>query len=153
LPRGLAIGLIYLGLVALLTIIGLLVIPPLVQQSQDLWKRLPELIDDGQAQLMRYGLLKHPVTLEEAVRNVPGPGDAFGRVTTAVTVVVSGIVAFVTILILTAYLLVESDSLFNGFTRLFPRAERPRVDAVARKISSKVSAWLNGQLILAGSIG
>ena len=41
--------------------------------------------------------------------------------------------AFVTILILTFYLLIESESLFAGFARLFPRAERPRVEAVARE--------------------
>ncbi len=56
-------------------------------------------------------------------------------------------------LILTFYLLVESDALFAGFVRLFPRPERPRVEAMALKISTKISAWLNGQLILAGTIG
>jgi predicted PurR-regulated permease PerM len=153
LPRAFAIAIIYLALVGLFTALGLLVVPPLVQQAQDLWTRMPELIDRGQQLLIRYGLLQHPLTLEEAVRNAPGPGDALGRVTTALTVVVGGLVAFLTILVLTFYLLVESDALFMGFTRLFPRADRPRVDAVARQISGKVSAWLNGQLILAGTIG
>jgi len=36
---------------------------------------------------------------------------------------------------------------------LFPSDNRPRVKEAARKISTKVSAWLNGQLILAGTIG
>ncbi len=153
LPRAVAILVIYLALVAGLTIVGLLVIPPLVDQAQGLWRQLPELIENGQQWLMGYGLLNHPITLEEAVRQAPGPSDAVGRVATALSVVVGGLVAFATVLILTFYLLIESDDLFLGFTRLFPRAERPRVDAVARKISTKVSAWLTGQLILAGSIG
>src|SRR5262249_39329993 len=121
LPRGIAILVIYLALVGLLTVIGLLVVPPLVQQAQDLWTRLPDLIHRGQALLVRYGLLSHPITLEEAVRRAPGPTDAVGRVATALSVVVSGMVAFVTILILTFYLLVESDALTLGFTRLFSR--------------------------------
>ena len=153
LPRGLAILVIYLSLVAGLTLLALLVVPPLLDQAQDLWRALPQILDRAQAQLIAYGLLQHPVTLEEAVRSAPGPGDTVGRVATAVTAVVTGIVAFGTILILTFYLLIESDVLFDGFTRLFPRSERARVDTVARKISSKVSAWLHGQLILAGSIG
>ncbi len=152
-PRWLAILGIYLSLVAAFTILGLLVVPPLIQQAQDLWTRLPELIDRGQAVLVQYKLLNHPLTLEEAVRQAPGPSDAMGRVATAVSVVAAAVVAFVTILILTFYLLLESDSLFDGFTRLFPRADRPRVDAVARQISTKVSAWLHGQMILAGTIG
>jgi predicted PurR-regulated permease PerM len=94
------------------------------------------------------------VTLEEAVRNAPAsPGNAFGTVATALTGAVRGVFAFLTILILTFYLLVESDSLFRGFARLFPSRERPRVVEASNEISTKVSAWLSGQLILAGTIG
>jgi predicted PurR-regulated permease PerM len=153
LPRWFAILVIYLALVGGLTTVGLMVVPPLVEQSRDLWRRLPELIDQGQALLMRYGLLSHTITLEEAVRAAPGPGDAVGTVAMAVTRVFTGLFAFVTILILTFYLLLESDTLLAAFVRLFPGAERSRVQDVATKISTKVSAWLNGQLILAGSIG
>lgn len=152
-PRWLAILLIYLVVVGTLTLVGLLVVPPLIAQSQDLWRRLPQLLDRGQEFLIRYHLLEHPITLEEAVRKAPGPGDAVGTVATAVTRVFGGLLAFLTLLILTFYLLLESESLFLGFVRFFPRAERPRVESVARKISTKVSAWLSGQLILAGSIG
>jgi predicted PurR-regulated permease PerM len=152
-PRWLAVLMIYLVIVGTLTLLALLVVPPLVSQSQDLSQRLPELLDKGQQFLIRYGILEHPITLEEAVRNAPGPGDAVGTVALAVSRVVGGIFAFLTILILTFYLLLESETLFVGFIRFFPRAERPRVENVARQISTKVSAWLNGQLILAGSIG
>ena len=82
-----------------------------------------------------------------------GPATPWARSPSALTFAFGGIVAIITILILTFYLLVESDSLFAAFARLFPRAERPRVEEVASKISTKVSAWLNGQLILAGMIG
>jgi predicted PurR-regulated permease PerM len=37
--------------------------------------------------------------------------------------------------------------------RLFPPADRPRVDSAARAITVKVSAWLGGQLFLAAVIG
>jgi predicted PurR-regulated permease PerM len=152
-PRWLAILLIYITIVGALTVVGLLVVPPLVQQAQELWRRAPELLDRGQDFLIRYGLMSHRITLEEAVRSAPGPGDAVGTAFTAVTSVFAALLALVTILILTFYLLVESDSLFAGFARLFPRAERPRVEEASRKISAKVSAWLSGQLILAGTIG
>jgi predicted PurR-regulated permease PerM len=74
-------------------------------------------------------------------------------VATAVTNVIASIFAFVTILILTFYLLIESDTLFGAFARLFPLADRPRVTDASSEISRKVSAWLSGQLILAGTIG
>ncbi len=154
LPRWLAILIVYVAIVGTLTLVGLLVVPPLVSQAQELWAQLPTLLDKGQAWLVEYGLLAHPLTLEEAVRSSPAaPGDAVGTVAMAVTGVLGGILAFITVLILTFYLLIESDSLFAGFARLFPRADRPRVEEASRKISTKISAWLSGQLMLAGTIG
>jgi predicted PurR-regulated permease PerM len=153
LPRWLAILVVYLTIVAVLTLVGLLVIPPLIDQSQELWNRAPSLLESTQTFLLAHGLLNHRITLEEAVRAGPAPGNAVGTVATAVTSIVGGLFGFVTILILTFYLLTESESLSAGFARLFPRGERPRVETAARKISGKVSAWLSGQLILAGTIG
>jgi predicted PurR-regulated permease PerM len=154
LPRWLAILVIYVVFVGTLTAVGLMVVPPLLDQAAELWRQTPELLDRGQTLLMKYGLLDHRITLEEAVRSAPtSGGNAVGTVAFALTRVVGGIFGFLTILILTFYLLVESDKLFSGFARLFPRAERPRVEEAAQKISTKVSAWLNGQLILAGTIG
>jgi predicted PurR-regulated permease PerM len=153
-PRWLAILVVYVVIVGSLIVIGLLVVPPLISQAQELWARFPEWLDRGQSFLMRIGLLSHKITLEEAVRSAPAsPGNAVGTVATAVTQVVTSVFAFVTILILTFYLLIESQSLFAGFARLFPPAERARVADASSKISTKVSAWLNGQLILASTIG
>jgi predicted PurR-regulated permease PerM len=153
LPRWLAILVVYLTIVAVLTFVGLMVIPPLIDQSQELWNRAPALLDAAQTFLLSHGLLNHRITLEEAVRAGPAPGNAVGTVATALTTIVGGVFGFVTILILTFYLLTESESLSTAFARLFRRVDRPRVEAAARKISSKVSAWLSGQLILAGTIG
>jgi predicted PurR-regulated permease PerM len=153
LPRWLAILLVYGLIVATLAEVGLLIVPPLIDQAQELWKQLPSLVERAQTRLIDFGLLDHPLTLEEAVRSGPAPSNAVGTVATAVTRVFSGMFGFITILILTFYLLVEAESLMSGFARLFPRGERPRVEEASRKISAKVSAWLSGQLILASTIG
>jgi predicted PurR-regulated permease PerM len=153
LPRWLAILLIYLFIVGVLTLIGLLVVPPLIDQAQDLSKRIPELLERGQQFLIDHHVLDHKITLEEAVRSAPGPGQAAGTVASAVAGVFTAILTMITMLILTFYLLVESDVLFQAFARLFPRPDRPRVQAASLKITAKVSAWLSGQLILGGTIG
>jgi predicted PurR-regulated permease PerM len=153
LPRWFAILIIYVTVILLATICGLLIVPPLIDQAQDLWQRAPQLLDQGQDFLIRHRLLNHHITLEEAVQSAPGPKDTVGTITSALTLAFGSIIAIITCLILTFYLLVDSDALFAGFARLFPRSERPRVEEVADKISRKVSAWLSGQLILAGVIG
>jgi predicted PurR-regulated permease PerM len=154
LPRWLAILIVYVAIIGVLAIVALLVIPPMIEQSQELWTKVPGLLDRGQSLLMRYGLLNHRITLEEAVRSAPSsPGNAVGTVAMAVTRAIGGIFALMTILILSFYLLVESETMFTAFARLFPRSDRPRFEEGARQISTKVSAWLNGQLMLAGAIG
>jgi predicted PurR-regulated permease PerM len=153
-PRWLAILVVYLTIMGTLTIAGILIVPPLLVQSEELWNRLPSLLDHAQDFLMEHNLLTHRITLQEAVSRAPGtPGSAVGTLATAVGRIVAGVLGFVTILIFTFYLLIESDALFAGFARLFPADVRPRVVEMSRDISTKVSAWLSGQLILAGVIG
>ena len=154
LPRWFAILVVYLVIVALLTLTSFLIIPPLIAQAQELWVRLPSLIDKGQTFLIDHGVMSRAITLEEAVGGAPGvPSTAVGKVATAVTHVFTGVLAFITVLILTFYLLIDSHALFDGFARLFPLAHRARVREASSKISQKISAWLNGQLMLAGTIG
>jgi predicted PurR-regulated permease PerM len=71
----------------------------------------------------------------------------------AVIGVAGGVFGLLTILILTFYMLVESDTIFRRFVRLFPVEQRLRVATVSSDISMKVSAWLGGQLLLGAIIG
>lgn len=153
LPRWLAILIIYLSLVAAVAIAVVLIVPPLVDQAQELWRRMPELTANAQQFLVNRRLLDHPITLEEAVRNAPGPGQAVSKVALAVSTAFGALITLTTLLILTFYLLVESSSIFEGFVRFFPYTDRPRIRSAALKISAKVSAWLRGQLMLGGAIG
>ncbi len=154
LPRWLAILIVYIVLVGVIVVIALLVVPPLVDQMQQLWNNLPSQIDRAESFLIEHGVMTQRITLEEAVKRAPGSGaNAVGTVATAVTGVVGALLALITVLILTFYLLVETDTLFSAFIRLFPREQRRRVSQTSRKISQKVSAWLSGQLMLSAVIG
>jgi predicted PurR-regulated permease PerM len=59
----------------------------------------------------------------------------------------------ITILIVAFYMLVEGESLFRAALRLLPFERRATVRSAGEEITSKVSAWLLGQLLLAGTIG
>ena len=154
LPRWLAILLLYLVIIGVLLAIVLTVLPAVVQQVGELWSRLPEWLQRGEQWLIDRGLLTHHITLGEAVAKAPGTGsDAVTTVFGALWRVVGGVFGLVTILILSFYLLVEADQIFDAFVRFFPREERPRVAAISREISRKISAWLGGHLMLAGLMG
>jgi predicted PurR-regulated permease PerM len=156
-PRWLAILILYLIILGTVASVLALVFPPLIRQAHQLWNALPDMIDRGLAFLVSKGLLSEDLTkevlLREAVQRAPGGSEAVGTVLAAIVGVAGGIFGVLTILILTFYLLVDSNSLRRTFIRLFPKAEQARVDAAARAITTKVSAWLGGQLLLGGLIG
>jgi predicted PurR-regulated permease PerM len=156
LPRWLAILIIYAAVIATLVAILGIVIPPLIEQAEELWRTLPEKIDQAQRVLVRLGILRQPITLGEAVQQTPTSGGATAAVTTlfgAVRNVLGGVVAIVTIVLLTFYMLVDSQNIFAFFVRLFPRRHRAQVASISATVTVKVSAWLGGQLLLAIIIG
>lgn len=154
LPRWLAILTLYVAILGTLALVIVLVLPPLVRQASALWEKLPEMFERVQAFLISKGLLTEHLTMREAVQRAPGgSGDAVGRVAGAVANVAGGIFGIITILILTFYMLVDSWTLRQSVLRLFARKHRARVDAASRIVMDKVSAWLGGQMLLAGSIG
>jgi predicted PurR-regulated permease PerM len=159
-PRWFAILVLYLVILGTLTGIGFLIVPPLVDQAQQLWKVAPDMIERGfegaQTFLIQKGVLSEHLTLREAVERAPvseSGGQAVGTVIGAVFNVLGGLFGFFTILILTFYLLVEADALRDNMIRLFPADRRRRAAAASRDITVKLSAWLGGQLLLAGVIG
>ena len=153
-PRWLAILILYLVILGFIALVGFLVFPPMVHQARALWAALPDMFEKGQQFLLSHGWLNEHLTLRQAVERAPGSsGDAAGAVLGAVVGVVGGLFGILTILILTFYILVDADNLRGSFLRLFPRERRAQVDKASREVTTKVSAWLGGQLLLGGIIG
>jgi predicted PurR-regulated permease PerM len=154
LPRWAVILTIYLLFVGFLVGLGAMVIPPMVEQARELWSALPKMLQQGQQWLIDRGLMARELSLQEAVKQSAGGGsDAVGTVVGAIWSFFGGMLGFLTILMLSFYLLLDSDRFARSFVRLFPRAERPRVEDASRRVSGKVSAWLGGQLLLGLIIG
>lgn len=154
-PRWLAILLIYAAILAALVIIGTIVIPPLIEQAEELYRTLPAKIEQAQAQLVRIGILRQPITIREAVQQAPssGGGAAVTTIFGAVRGVLGGLLGLVTMILLTFYMLVDSNDIFSFFVKLFPRRHRAHVRSISAAVVSKTSAWLGGQLLLALIIG
>jgi predicted PurR-regulated permease PerM len=154
LPRWLAILILYVLILGTITLVMVLIFPPLVRQGLALWDKIPEMFEKGQQFLIAKGWLKEHLTMREAVARAPGTGgDTVSRVAGAAANVAGGIFGVITILILTFYILIESWNMREASIRLFPRERRARVDAAMREMTVKVSAWLGGQLLLAAVIG
>jgi len=154
LPRAAAILVIYATVLGSLAGLGAAVIPPMVRQSQELWKQMPEYLDQAQERLASWGLMSPEASFKELLQQAPaGSGDAVNVVLGALWGFVGGIFGVVSILLLTFYVLVESQSVFNLFVRLFPRGKRNQVSVVCELVAVKISAWLGGQMLLGLIIG
>lgn len=154
-PRWLAILWLYLVILGLLTTVAMLIVPPLVEQARALWAALPRMFDRAQDYLLNLGVLSERVTLRDVVEKAEGvaTGDAMTAVLTTVIGFFGGLFGLVTVLIVTFYFLIEADSLRATFIRLFPRERRAQIAQASSEVTVKVSAWLNGQLLLAATIG
>lgn len=153
-PRWFAILVIYIAVVAMFVLVGLVVIPPLIAQATALWARLPDEFNRLQHVLIRYNLMRRPITFAEAVQSAPnGSGAAVGTVLIALSSFAGGIFALVTVLILSFYFLIEAGIMFEYLIRFVPEHRRADVALAAREAVVKVSAWLRAQIVLAGVMG
>ncbi len=154
-PRWAAILVIYVCLVSALVAIAAMVIPAVVMQARDLAMDLPRLLHQGQQWLINHGVLTREISAREAVQQTAPSAaqDTLGLVANAALGVIGGVFGLITVLVLAFYLLVDSSSLILVFLRLFPREKRAQVNDACRRVTNKISAWLGGQLLLAGIIG
>jgi predicted PurR-regulated permease PerM len=153
LPHWLAILSVYVVILSTATGIGFAVFPPLVHQAQELWTRLPDMFGRAQHFLVDHHVLNTHVSFAEIVQQAPGSSDAFGTILVGFWGLLGGVFGVVTILILTFYLLIESEALFRAVLQLFPTRRQAQVRAVSREITVKVSSWLSAQFVLAAFIG
>jgi predicted PurR-regulated permease PerM len=153
LPRWAAILALYVILLGTVAGVLALVIPPLINQAQELWTNLPGYLDGFQRYLVQKRLITHRYTWSEVLRNVPSPSVAVVGIVGALKGALSAIGALVTIIILPYYLLLEAQSLEAGFLRLFRPERRAQISRITHDVTLKVSAWLGGQLLLSFIIG
>jgi predicted PurR-regulated permease PerM len=154
LPRAAAILVIYATVIGSLVGLGFAVVPPMVRQSQEFWKNAPNYLDMAQQRLASWGLISPDASFKDLLQQAPaGSGDLVTTVFATVWGFIGGIFGLVTMLLLTFYLLVESQSIFETFVRLFPRRRRAKVSEVSALVTMKVSAWLGGQMLLGLIIG
>ena len=152
-PRWLAILIVYLAILGVLAAIAVAIVPPFVTQARAFAIHVPELFAQTQRWLIARGILSEQRSFGEFVRQTPSGTDVVGTIFTTFWGLFGGMLGVFSVVILTFYLLVDSDSVFRSIVRLFPVERRAKLYEVSRQITIKVSAWLVGQLMLSAIIG
>lgn len=152
-----AILLVYLALILMLVAFGALVVPPLVEQVQELVQFITNLTrrpggpEQGLRDLAeRVGLGAYFDTLREQASTLPTRlGGAVGPLLSFTVGIVTSITATISILLMTFFLLLDGRRFVEAGLRLFSMAQRPRLRRVLDQSADAVHGYISGSLTLA----
>jgi predicted PurR-regulated permease PerM len=162
--RGLAIGLVYLLVIATLVGFFSVFVPVLIDQGKALWDTRQTIWDYiyklGEDVVAQYRLLPEQVRVQ-VDENLNNFGEQIGRILqqavggTAVVIsyTFSLVLAILIIPFWTFYMLLDSQKLGQTFVRSIPISIREDVLKVATLIDAVFASYLRGQLVLGLIIG
>ncbi|HLJ58601.1 MAG TPA: AI-2E family transporter [bacterium] len=157
LPRGAAIGALYLAIFIVVVLISAMVIAPAVGETRRFVQQAPSLLTEGRQWLAGVRVQRPWVPdLASDLDHLSAQGSNAAMLGSGAAVLAlrlaGGLVAAITVLVVTFYMLLEGASIKSAFLTVFPQEERPRVSLLLHRIGMKFGGWLRGQLLLAVSV-
>ncbi len=152
--RGAAAAVAYLLALGLVVAIGFTFVPTLVSQVNDFVDKLPDYAHDITHGQGRLGFLETKYHIQERIRKAVSDGGAtkvLGLSGVAVSVaksVISIVVASITILFMTYFMLLEGPSWVERGFGLLPESSRPRWRKVGHEIYRTVGGYVTGNLLI-----
>ncbi len=147
------LAIIILGLMSLLVV---LVVPPLVEEIRLLTARLPELY----AALARYFYLAQgadQTALQALERNLQSFSQGLLQLTSgvfgAISTVFGGMAAFLTVMVISFYMIVEEHGFRKVIQSVAPARFQPYLAQLLQRIQRKMGSWFRGQLLLSAIDG
>jgi predicted PurR-regulated permease PerM len=150
-PRGGAVAIVALTVVALLAGGIVALIPPLVTQTTQLIENVPDFVQSLQRNqtvndlVQRYDIL---TKVQNAV-NAGTVGNALGGVVGGAKLLFGTIFNVLTVLVLTIYFMAAFERIKEGAYALVPATRRTRVRLLTDEILTKVGAYMVGALAIA----
>jgi predicted PurR-regulated permease PerM len=155
--RGLAIAIVYVGLLAIPILLALIIVPPIVTQVDDLARDVPGYAADlqefvGENERLREIDQDYDITdrIQQEAGKLPGRvGDAAGILGDIGIGLVNSIFAGVTILVLTAFMLGSGPRWRKGALALMAPDRAERMDRVMDRIAAAVACYVAGAMAIA----
>jgi predicted PurR-regulated permease PerM len=155
--RGLAITIVYLGVILIPFLIGAVLIPPIVDQANNLATNAPQYANDLTRTVEDNKTLhdldqKYDLTakIREQAAKLPGKvGDAAGVLASVGAGIVSSIFAGITILILSVFMVGAAPRWRQSFVRLHPEHRARALNRLFDRTGSAVGGYVRGALLQA----
>lgn len=159
--RGLAITIVYLGILAVPFALGALIVPPLVEEGNNLAENAPQYARDvtrfvNDNKTLRSINDDYNVTerLQQEAEKLPAKlGGAASTLRDVGVGIVNSIFALVTILILTAFMLGSGRRWIAAGLRYLPEDRAERIDRVLGRAAKAVGNYVAGALAQATAAG
>ena len=152
--RGIATGIVFIAALIGIALIGWLFIPTLVDQVNNFAHKVPDYLDDLTKGRGRLGFLQTKYHLVDKARKALREGGAsklFGLSGTALALakgVVNALLATVTIVFLTFFMLLEGPGWVDRSFAMLKPASRKRWRAVGHDVYRTVGGYVTGNLLI-----
>lgn len=156
-PRGLGLALAMLLTILLVGGVGWLVVPPVLQQTQELVSVLPQQITQWTASLRelvaRYPVLQQVIHPDEVQRQLAGIATHASSLVPAVLNFLQGFIDLSAILVMGIYLASRPEVYREGIIALAPPVHRELVRDILADLKRSLRAWIGGQMIAMVTLG
>jgi predicted PurR-regulated permease PerM len=155
-PRSISLLVVYIFLLAVVTLIIYVLVPPIIDQVQQLVSILPQyfqVVSDylGENFVSVGGELGN---IEELTKSLTGRfGDIATNLYSTISNFFGGIFTLVIILVLSFYFTVEENNFKQFIKSITPTKHRPYLEDLVERIQRQIGLWLRGQLTLGLIVG
>jgi predicted PurR-regulated permease PerM len=161
LPRWLAILLVYIALLGFFVFLVLQVVPPIIREFEELGSKAPGYVHDfrqwaNQSQEFQDLNRKYDITqaLSQQASSIPSKlGDAAGEVRSVTVSILEHLLAAITILALSFFLLLDGRQQGERLLSRMQPGAATRARRIATRIAGVVKAYVSVNLVLAVAAG
>jgi len=156
-PRGLVVLAVYVVAVGVFTLMGRLLWPALSEQWTQFMDQLPKLVENVRGWLgnVDYWLGQWGASLPSPKADkVEGiAGILLGNAVRLTTGVVGAVFEALAVLVIAAYLVIDSREIGHTLLTLLPRAHRPTATRLAPAVLDRIGGYVRGQIVSSFFVG
>ncbi len=143
LPRGMAVLAVMLLIATVIAVIGILVVPPLIDQVTSFLTNLPDIVAGAREQLQKHGLGD---TFSKQLDQISIPSNLANRVLSASSAVAGFLATAGTILIITTYLILDARRIDKALYERLPRKFHHHARYILANLQDVVGGYIRGQV-------
>ena len=165
-PRLLAVIVVYLGLLGILTGVGLLIGPTVAEQIERLVQRLPTYLEILRSLVenlvIRLGIsdpeLVSPISQLFDIQALTGwvirtSQQLLVRSYDVTKGILGGLLSLILAVLLSGYMLSGSENLIKGLVSLFPKPWDERLEAQVEPVAQRMGGYIQGRVLVSGILG